>query len=244
MAASGTVAVSASANPNTPAQRDDTIAGQTFTVTQAAAAAPTLLRRRANRSAARGGGSTAVTARPVWVDGRSNNTAWLTVTSGASGSGPGTWRFSASANPTTTPRSGTITIGARRSGHPGGRRGTSRRTRRVNRCGGGRQRVDGGDDAGRVCVDGRQQQYWWLTVTSGASGSGSAPWRSVRRLIRTRARAQGRSPSGARRSASRRRPRPAPTRCADESISRRGGGTGRRHGAGVRGRASATTRRG
>ena len=46
----------------------------------------------------------------AWT-GVSNHTSWLTVTSGASGSGNGTVAFSASANPNTTARTGTITIG-------------------------------------------------------------------------------------------------------------------------------------
>ena len=45
----------------------------------------------------------------AWT-GVSNNTSWLTVTSGASGSGTGTVAFSATANPNTSARTGTITI--------------------------------------------------------------------------------------------------------------------------------------
>ena len=111
----------------------------------------------------RGGtGSTAVTAPAgcAWT-GVSNNTSWLTVTSGASGSGTGTVAFSASANPTTSARTGTLTIGGQTfnvkqaaasctyallADEPVGRRRW-------------RHGVDGGDGAGRVCVDGRQQQH-------------------------------------------------------------------------------------
>ena len=45
----------------------------------------------------------------AWT-GVSNNTSWLTVTSGASGSGGGTVAFSAAANSSTSSRSGTLTI--------------------------------------------------------------------------------------------------------------------------------------
>ena len=109
----GTVTFSASANPNTSARAGTiTIAGQTFTVTQAAAACTFALVPTSQSVAAGGGtGSTAVTALAgcAWTA-VSNNTAWLTVTSGASGNGAGTVAFSASANPNGTARNGTLTI--------------------------------------------------------------------------------------------------------------------------------------
>ena len=43
----------------------------------------------------------------------SNDTGWLTVTSGASGNGNGTVGFNTTANPNSTTRSGTITIATR-----------------------------------------------------------------------------------------------------------------------------------
>ena len=58
-----------------------------------------------------GTGSTGVTspAGCAWT-GVSNSTSWLTVTGGASGSGSGTVAFSATANSSTTSRTGTLTI--------------------------------------------------------------------------------------------------------------------------------------
>ena len=107
----GTVAFSASANPNTTTRTGTlTVAGQTFTVNQAAAACSYTPCRHVGRR--RGGtGSTTVTtlAGCAWT-GVSNNTGWLTVIKGATGSGPGSVAFSASANPNTSPRTGTITI--------------------------------------------------------------------------------------------------------------------------------------
>ena len=160
----GTVAFSASANPNTSARTGTlTIGGQTFSVTQAAAPCTYALLPTSQSVVAGGGtGSTAVTAPAgcAWT-GVSNNTSWLTVTSGASGSGNGTVAFSAAANPNTSARTGTLTIGgqtfsvtqaaaactyARLADEPVGRRRW-------------RHGVDGGDGAGRVCVDRRQQQY-------------------------------------------------------------------------------------
>ena len=160
----GTVAFSASANPTTsPRTGTITIGSQTFSVNQAAAACTYALAPTSQSVVASGGtGSTAVTrlAGCAWT-GVSNHTSWLTVTSGASGSGTGTVAFSASANPTTSPRTGTITIGSQ--------------TFSVNQAAaactyalaptsqsvvaGGGTRVDGGDGADRVCVDGRQQPH-------------------------------------------------------------------------------------
>ena len=70
----------------------------------------------------------------AWT-GASNNTSWLTVTSGASGSGAGTVAFSASANPNTTARTGTLTIGGQtfKCGRRRPRRAPTRCCRRANR---------------------------------------------------------------------------------------------------------------
>ena len=107
------MAFSATANPTTTQRSGSlTIAGQTFNVTQAAASCTFALAPASQSVAASGGtGSTTVTtlAGCAWT-GVSNSTPWLTVTSGASGSGTGTVAFSASANPTTTQRTGSLTI--------------------------------------------------------------------------------------------------------------------------------------
>ena len=154
----GTVAFSASANPNTSARTGTiTIGGQTFSVNQAASACTYALLPTSQSVVAGGGtGSTTVTtlAGCAWT-GVSNNTGWLTVTGGASGSGTGTVAFSASANPTTSARTGTITIAGQ--------------TFSVNQAAaactyallptsqsvvaGGGTGLDGGDGAGRVRVD-------------------------------------------------------------------------------------------
>ena len=217
----GTVAFSASANPNTSARTGTiTIGGQTFTVNQAAAACTYTLRRRASRSsrgAARGSTTVTAPAGCAWT-GVSNNTSWLTVTSGASGSGTGTVAFSASANPNTS--------AAHRDDHdrgpdvhrqPGGRavhlraladEPVGRRGRRHA----GQRRVT----APAGCAwTGVSNNTSWLTVTSGASGSGTGT-RGVQCVGQSEheRRAPGRSRSGARRSPSTRRPPPAPTRCS------------------------------
>ena len=174
----GTVAFSASANPNTSARTGTiTIGGQTFTVNQAAATCTYALLPTSQSVVAGGGtGSTAVTSPTgcAWT-GVSNHTSWLTVTSGASGNGNGTVAFSASANPNTSARTGTITIGSQ--------------TFSVNQAAAtctyallptSRSVVAGGG-TGSTAVTAPAGCGWtgvsnhtsWLTVTSGASGSGN-----------------------------------------------------------------------
>ena len=160
----GTVAFSAAANPNATQRSGSlTIGGQTFSVTQAAAPCTYAINPTSQSVAAGGGtGSTAVTAPTgcAWT-GVSNNTSWLTVTSGASGTGPGTVAFSAAANPNATQRSGSLTIG-------GQTFSVTQAAAPLHVCdhpdepvGGGRWRdgLDDGHDIGRLCVDGCQQQH-------------------------------------------------------------------------------------
>src|SRR4051794_1193831 len=107
----GTVAVSAAANPDTAARSGTvTIAGQTFTVNQAAAA-PTCSFAIAPPSASVGpDAATAtitVTANCSWT--ATSNAPWLTIASGASGVGSGSITVSIAAN-TGGARSGTLTV--------------------------------------------------------------------------------------------------------------------------------------
>ena len=174
----GTVAFSATANPNgTPRTGTLTIGGQTFSVNQAAVGCTYALSPASQSVVAGGGtGSTAVTAPTgcAWT-GVSNSTSWLTVTSGASGSGNGTVAFSATANPNGTPRTGTLTIGGQ--------------TFSVNQAAVGctyalspaSQSVVAGGGTGSTAVTAPTGCAWtgvsnstsWLTVTSGASGTGN-----------------------------------------------------------------------
>ena len=160
----GTVAFSATANPTTTQRSGSlTIAGQTFNVTQAAASCTFALAPASQSVAASGGtGSTTVTtlAGCAWT-GVSNSTPWLTVTSGASGSGTGTVAFSATANPTTTQRSGSLTIAGQTFNVTQAAAVVHLRARadKPVGCREWRHRVHNGDDPGRVCVDRRQQQH-------------------------------------------------------------------------------------
>ena len=108
----GTVSYTVAANTSsTPRTGTLTIAGVTVTVTQAGACnftvAPTTqnVLARARRTPRR-------SPRPAgcgWT-GASNNTTWITVTSGSSGTGPGTVNYNVAANTSTSPRTGTLTI--------------------------------------------------------------------------------------------------------------------------------------
>ena len=93
-----------------------TIGGQTFTVNQAALSCSyTVSSNSLSVVAAGGPGTTNVTAPTGCAWTGVSNTSWITVTSGASGNGDGPVGFSVAANPTTSARSGTLTIASERS---------------------------------------------------------------------------------------------------------------------------------
>ena len=108
----GTVTVAAAANPD-PAPRSGTvtIAGQTFTVNQAAAV-PTCSFSIAPLSTNVGPDAATttinVTANCAWT--ATSNAPWLMIASGVSGAGSGSVVVSIAANPDPAPRGGTVTI--------------------------------------------------------------------------------------------------------------------------------------
>jgi hypothetical protein len=110
---SGSVTVIVPVNGNGgTVQLGATIAGQPFTVSQAGANCTVALSPYEASSSA-GGGSGSVVVTPL--AGCSYNTvtgpAWILVTSGASGTQPGTLVYEVQQNSTTTQRSGTLVIG-------------------------------------------------------------------------------------------------------------------------------------
>ena len=174
---SGTVGFSTTVNPNgTQRNGSITIAGQTFSVTQAAAPCTYTLTPPTQSVASTGGTGSAAVAAPngcAWT-GVSNNSGWLTVTSGASGSGNGSVAFSASANASSVPRTGTLTVGGQ--------------TFSVTQAGAPctysisppSQSIAAGSATGSTNVTAPAGCTWsgvsntgWLTVTSGATGSGN-----------------------------------------------------------------------
>ncbi|KJR41609.1 S-layer protein [Candidatus Magnetoovum chiemensis] len=89
-----------------------TIAGQTFTVTQAEGCTYSISPTSAASVSDGGTGSVAVTASDgacAWT--AASNDSWLTVDSGASGTGSGTVNYTVSANTDSALRTGSITVG-------------------------------------------------------------------------------------------------------------------------------------
>lgn len=165
-----------SVDPNTtPSARSGTItiAGNTVTVNQAAACSYTISQTSQSIAAGGGTGSATVTALAGCAWTAASNDIWVTVTSGASGTGSGTVGFSASSNPTSSARSGTLTIAGV--------------TFTVNEAAGcsyaitpTSQALAAGGGSGSVTVTAGAGCPWtatsndtWITVTSGASGTGN-----------------------------------------------------------------------
>jgi hypothetical protein len=173
---SGTVALSVAANTaGTSRNGTATIAGQTFTVSQAAAACSFTL-SPTSTSVAAGGGSVSVSVSGTSGCARaaSSNAAWITVTSGASGTGSGTVALSVAANTAGTSRSGTATIAGK----------TFTVTQAGVACsyalsstsasfpsGGGSGSFTVTTPSG--CSSTATTASAWITITSGATGSGS-----------------------------------------------------------------------
>jgi hypothetical protein len=105
----GTVQYSAAANAGAPRSATLTIGGQTFTVTQASGCSLSIAPAGGSVPVAGGTGSVTVTAGAGCAWTAATGASWLTITSGASGTGNGTVNFSAAAN-TGAARTGTLTV--------------------------------------------------------------------------------------------------------------------------------------
>jgi hypothetical protein len=110
----GSVNFSVAANTAaTPRTGTLTIAGQTYTVAQAALGCTYTLSPTSRSVSSSASTSTATLSAPTgctWTA-TSNATSWLTVTGGATGNGNGVVTFNAAANSSTQARAGTLTIG-------------------------------------------------------------------------------------------------------------------------------------
>jgi acetyl esterase/lipase len=154
-----------------------TVAGQTFTVTQAGSTGSftTSPTSRAH-PAASGAGTISVTASSAdcsWH--ASSNAAWLTITSGASGTGDGVVSYNVNANLSCQPRSGTLTVAGQ--------------TFTVTQAAGagnvalsppGRQHSASGETGAITVNPSSGNCAWtaatgssWITIASGASGTGT-----------------------------------------------------------------------
>ena len=108
----GSVGLSIAANTGAARSGTVTIAGQTFTVNQAAFVAPctySIAPTSQSVPALGGTGTVTVTTTSACAWTASSNAPWLTITSGAAGTGNGTVGFSAAVNIAGS-RTGTLTI--------------------------------------------------------------------------------------------------------------------------------------
>lgn len=172
---SGTVAYSVAANTSSSARTATmTIAGQPFTVTQAAGCTFTVSPTASVLGPAAGTGTISVSTGSGCAWTAASSASWITVTSGASGSGSGSVGFSVTANTTTSSRSGTLTIAGR----------VVTITQEPVACTYTitplTTTVDASARTGQVTVAAANGCPWtaasgasWITVTSGASGSGN-----------------------------------------------------------------------
>jgi Putative binding domain, N-terminal len=169
----GTLGYSVSVNPVTsPRSGTITIAGNTFTINQAAACSYTIAPSSQPIAVDGGTGTVTVTAGMGcgWTA-VSNNTPWLTVTSGAAGSGSGSVGFSVTANDLTSIRTGTLTIaGATFTVNQTACSYTLMPTSQSVAAGGGTGSVTVA--TGIACPWTAVSNAGWITVTSGASGTG------------------------------------------------------------------------
>jgi hypothetical protein len=108
----GTVGYSLVANMGTTSRSGTmTIAGQTFTVTQAGASCTYSISPTSNSfPATDGSGTISVTAGTNCSWTAKSNSSWITITSGASGTGNGSVGYKVSRNTTKKTRTGTITV--------------------------------------------------------------------------------------------------------------------------------------
>ncbi len=170
---SGSVGFAVAANTGAQRVGTLTIAGETFTVTQAGGCSIGLKPTSASIGSGASTGPVGVSAGPgcTWTA-VSGDPSWLTITSGGSGSGDGTVNYSAAAN-TGAERKGALTIG-----------GQTFTVMQATGCSIALKptsaSIGSGASTGAVGVSGGPGCTWtavsgdpsWLTITSGGSGSG------------------------------------------------------------------------
>ena len=173
---SGTVNYSVASNSSiNPRSGTMTIAGLTFNVMQnGATCAFTISPVSQSFSAGGGSGSIGITALAGCAWTAVSNDSWISITSGASGSGSGTANYSVSSNTSGAPRSGTLTVAGQ----------TFTVTQASQACTfsitptSGLFESSGGSAGVSVVAPGgcgwtAVSNSPWITVTSGAGGSGN-----------------------------------------------------------------------
>ena len=178
--AGGTVSYSVSPNTGTTSRTGTlNIAGQIFTITQAAGSASCIYSinpQTAQVAAGGGPGSVTVTARSGCAWTASSNATWVTITSGATGSGGGAVSYSVSSNTDTNSRNGTLNIAGQiytvtqAAGSPSCTYSIDSQSAQVS----------AGAASGTINVTAQSGCTWtassnaaWIAITSGASGTGS-----------------------------------------------------------------------
>ncbi|MEO7192392.1 MAG: BACON domain-containing carbohydrate-binding protein [Vicinamibacterales bacterium] len=170
----GSVTFTVASNSGAPRTGTLTVAGQTFTVTQAGGCAYSIA--PSSKTVAQGGGTggpVAVTTAAGCTWTAVSGVSWVTITSGATGSGNGSVGFSVASNPG-APRSGTLTIAGQTFTVSQG--GTCSFTVAPTT-------ISVGPDAGAgpdVTVTATTGCTWtatsndsWITITGGATGNGN-----------------------------------------------------------------------
>lgn len=173
----GSVSYSVATNAGSARTGTVTIAGQAFSVAQAAGAVPcayTLSPSGAAIAAAGGSGTAAVSSGNGCAWAAVSSATWLTITAGASGSGNGTLAYSATPN-TGSARSATITVAGQTLTVTQGAVVACTFTVDptsfdVDKKAGS---VTVGVSAGAGCAWTARSNSTWISVTSGASGSGN-----------------------------------------------------------------------
>ena len=173
----GNGSVSYSFDQNTGPARSGTmtIAGQTFTLNQSSGCSYSISPSSQSFASSGGTGSVSVTAGTGCGWGATSNAAWITITSGATGSGNGTVGFTVASNSSAS-RTGTMTIAGltftvTQSAGGGGCTYSISPTSKVFTSVGGVAAVN--ITAGAGCAWTSTSNATWITITSGATGSGN-----------------------------------------------------------------------
>ncbi|MEW6126585.1 MAG: BACON domain-containing carbohydrate-binding protein [Acidobacteriota bacterium] len=173
---SGSAGFSVAANSGAQRTGTMTIAGQTFTVTQDAGGSCTYSINPTTQNFVAAGGSSSVTVTTQagcnWT--ATSNAAWITITSGSSGTGSGTVNYSVTAN-SGAQRSGTMTIAGQTftvtQDAAASCTYSISPTSASYGSSGGSGSVTVTTQAG--CTWAATSNDGWITITSGSSGSGS-----------------------------------------------------------------------
>ena len=176
-AGNGTVTYTATANSSTTSRSTTlTVAGQSVAITQDGIACSFAVSplNPASLAASGGTGSVTVTTSSGCAWTASESVAWLSITSGASGTGNGSVNYTAAANTTTTSRSATLMVGGQpvtitQDAAPCSFTVTPLNPT-VSAVGGG---ISITVTTSTGCAWTASESASWLSITSGSSGTGS-----------------------------------------------------------------------